>query len=90
MGYLCSFINTLSSSLVEWNVLMPLVLFDDAVMSMTLMNSPVMCCQVNGEEFQEELEQLSSMGFRDRQANLQALISAGGDLTAAVQRLLSL
>lgn len=66
------------------------VLFDDAIMSMTLMNSPVMCCQVNGEEFQEELEQLSSMGFRDRQANLQALISAGGDLTAAVQRLLSL
>lgn len=66
------------------------VLFDDAIMTMTLMNSPVVCCQVHGEEFREELEQLSSMGFRDRQANLQALISAGGDLTAAVQRLLSL
>ncbi|XP_070761235.1 ubiquilin-1-like [Enoplosus armatus] len=41
-------------------------------------------------EFQEELEQLSSMGFGDRQANLQALISTGGDLTTAVQHLLSL
>ncbi|XP_070689392.1 ubiquilin-1-like [Pempheris klunzingeri] len=41
-------------------------------------------------EFQEELEQLSSMGFRDRMANLQALISTGGDLTTAVQHLLSL
>lgn len=38
-------------------------------------------------EFQEELEQLSSMGFRDRQANLQALISTGGDFTTAVQLL---
>uniref|UniRef100_A0A3B4ZQY7 UBA domain-containing protein n=1 Tax=Stegastes partitus TaxID=144197 RepID=A0A3B4ZQY7_9TELE len=43
----------------------------------------------NGEdEFQEELEQLSSMGFRDRQANLQALISTGGDVTTAIQHLL--
>uniref|UniRef100_A0A3Q3J6Q6 UBA domain-containing protein n=1 Tax=Monopterus albus TaxID=43700 RepID=A0A3Q3J6Q6_MONAL len=45
----------------------------------------------NGEaEFQEELEQLSSMGFRDRQANLQALISTGGDLTTAIQHLIRL
>ncbi|XP_076587736.1 ubiquilin-1-like [Chaetodon auriga] len=42
---------------------------------------------VHGEEFQEELEQLSSMGFRDRQANLQALISTGGDVTTAVHLL---
>ncbi|XP_004547330.1 ubiquilin-1 isoform X1 [Maylandia zebra] len=41
-------------------------------------------------EFKEELEQLSSMGFRDRKANLQALISTGGDLTTAIQHLLSL
>ncbi|KAG8011959.1 Ubiquilin-1, partial [Nibea albiflora] len=45
---------------------------------------------VHGEEFQEELEQLSSMGFRDRHANLQALISTGGDLNTAVQHLLNL
>ncbi|XP_008292803.1 ubiquilin-1 [Stegastes partitus] len=42
------------------------------------------------DEFQEELEQLSSMGFRDRQANLQALISTGGDVTTAIQHLLRL
>uniref|UniRef100_A0A3P8RY99 UBA domain-containing protein n=1 Tax=Amphiprion percula TaxID=161767 RepID=A0A3P8RY99_AMPPE len=41
-------------------------------------------------EFQEELQQLSSMGFRDRRANLQALISTGGDVTTAVQHLLRL
>ncbi|KAM3611707.1 uncharacterized protein V6R79_022918 [Siganus canaliculatus] len=46
--------------------------------------------QDHDEEFQEELEQLSSMGFGDRQANLQALISTGGDLTTAVQQLLKL
>lgn len=56
------------------------------------MKSPVVSRQVHGEEaeFQEELEHLSSMGFRDRQANLQALISTGGDLTTAIQHLLSL
>ncbi|XP_068422615.1 ubiquilin-1-like isoform X2 [Clinocottus analis] len=37
-----------------------------------------------------ELEHLSSMGFRDREANLQVLISTGGDLTAAIQQLLRL
>uniref|UniRef100_A0A3Q3KY11 STI1 domain-containing protein n=1 Tax=Mastacembelus armatus TaxID=205130 RepID=A0A3Q3KY11_9TELE len=37
----------------------------------------------NNGEFQQELEHLSSMGSRDRQANLQALISTGGDLTTA-------
>ncbi|XP_071782529.2 ubiquilin-1-like [Centroberyx gerrardi] len=48
--------------------------------------------EVHGEEaeFQEELDQLSSMGFTDRQVNLQALINSGGDITAAVEHLLSL
>uniref|UniRef100_A0A3Q2DU12 UBA domain-containing protein n=1 Tax=Cyprinodon variegatus TaxID=28743 RepID=A0A3Q2DU12_CYPVA len=41
----------------------------------------------NGEDFQEELQQLSLMGFRDRQANLQALISTGGDLPSALHLL---
>ncbi|XP_068559601.1 ubiquilin-1-like [Cebidichthys violaceus] len=45
---------------------------------------------VDEAEFQDELEHLSSMGFRDREANLQVLISAGGDLTTAIQHLLSL
>ncbi|XP_015229763.1 PREDICTED: ubiquilin-1 [Cyprinodon variegatus] len=39
------------------------------------------------EDFQEELQQLSLMGFRDRQANLQALISTGGDLPSALHLL---
>ncbi|KAM6931374.1 ubiquilin-1-like [Xenentodon cancila] len=42
------------------------------------------------EDFQEELDQLSSVGFKDRQANLQALICTGGDLLTAIQRLLNL
>ncbi|XP_018524266.1 ubiquilin-1 [Lates calcarifer] len=48
--------------------------------------------EVHHEEtqFQEELEHLSSMGFRDREANLQALIRTGGDLNTAIQHLLSL
>ncbi|KAF7668119.1 hypothetical protein LDENG_00029300 [Lucifuga dentata] len=41
-------------------------------------------------EFQEEMNQLSSMGFRDREANLQALISTGGDLHTAIEHLLRL
>ncbi|XP_017161993.1 ubiquilin-1 isoform X2 [Poecilia reticulata] len=39
------------------------------------------------EDFQEELQQLNSMGFRDREANLQALISSGGDLSSALHLL---
>ncbi|XP_040051481.2 uncharacterized protein LOC120830709 [Gasterosteus aculeatus] len=45
---------------------------------------------VDEAEFQDELEHLSSMGFGDREANLQVLISTGGDLTTAIQHLLSL
>ncbi|KAK5909832.1 hypothetical protein CesoFtcFv8_003725 [Champsocephalus esox] len=45
---------------------------------------------VEDAEFQDELEHLSSMGFGDREANLQILISTGGDLCTAIQQLLSL
>ncbi|XP_006861637.1 PREDICTED: ubiquilin-4 isoform X2 [Chrysochloris asiatica] len=38
--------------------------------------------------FQQQLEQLNSMGFINREANLQALIATGGDINAAVERLL--
>ncbi|KAG7223457.1 hypothetical protein INR49_015561 [Caranx melampygus] len=41
-------------------------------------------------EFKEELEHLNSMGFRDVQANLRALIRTGGDLNTAIQQLLGL
>ncbi|KAF3851166.1 hypothetical protein F7725_012938, partial [Dissostichus mawsoni] len=43
---------------------------------------------VEDAEFQDELEHLSSMGFGDREANLQILISTGGDLCTAIQQLL--
>ncbi|ELW59848.1 Ubiquilin-4 [Tupaia chinensis] len=38
--------------------------------------------------FQQQLEQLDSMGFINREANLQALIATGGDINAAIERLL--
>ncbi|KAJ8413923.1 hypothetical protein AAFF_G00065210 [Aldrovandia affinis] len=46
--------------------------------------------QVQGADvrFQQQLEQLSGMGFLNREANLQALIATGGDITAAIERLL--
>lgn len=38
--------------------------------------------------FQSQLEQLAGMGFVDRARNLQALIATGGDVNAAIERLL--
>ncbi|XP_012385630.1 ubiquilin-1-like [Dasypus novemcinctus] len=38
--------------------------------------------------YQKELEQLKTMGFDNRNANLQALIATGGDIHAAIERLL--
>jgi len=41
------------------------------------------------QRFASQLEQLASMGFVDRQQNIQALIATMGDVNAAVERLLS-
>lgn len=41
------------------------------------------------ERYSSQLEQLSAMGFVNREANLQALIATFGDINAAVERLLS-
>jgi ubiquilin len=41
-----------------------------------------------GERYQQQLEQLSSMGFFDRAANIQALIVCEGDVNKAVEFLL--
>jgi len=41
------------------------------------------------ERFQSQLETLASMGFVDRQANIQALIATYGDVNAAIDRLLN-
>ncbi|XP_059478938.1 ubiquilin-1 isoform X1 [Neocloeon triangulifer] len=40
------------------------------------------------ERYRAQLEQLTSMGFVNREANLQALIATFGDINAAVERLL--
>ncbi|XP_075264087.1 ubiquilin-1-like [Convolutriloba macropyga] len=40
------------------------------------------------ERFRLQLEQLQSMGFINREANIQALQATGGDVNAAVNRLL--
>lgn len=38
--------------------------------------------------FQQQMDQLNAMGFLNREANLQALIATGGDINAAIERLL--
>lgn len=40
------------------------------------------------ERYRAQLDQLSDMGFIDRDANLQALIATFGDINAAIERLL--
>jgi ubiquilin len=42
------------------------------------------------QRYQSQLEQLASMGFVNREANLQALVATFGDINAAVERLLAL
>ncbi|XP_009975686.1 PREDICTED: ubiquilin-2-like [Tauraco erythrolophus] len=41
--------------------------------------------EVPQTRFKRQMEQLSAMGFQDQRANLQALIEAEGDISAAVQ-----
>jgi len=48
-------------------------------------NSPA---QPPEERYRSQLEQLTAMGFINREANLQALIATFGDVNAAVERLL--
>ncbi|KAF5276662.1 hypothetical protein FQA39_LY06466 [Lamprigera yunnana] len=42
------------------------------------------------QRYQQQLEQLTAMGFVNREANLQALIATFGDINAAVERLLAM
>ncbi|XP_074650696.1 ubiquilin-4-like [Tubulanus polymorphus] len=41
------------------------------------------------QRYASQLEQLRSMGFLDNAANIQALISTGGDVNSAIERLIS-
>ncbi|XP_050532088.1 ubiquilin-1 [Daktulosphaira vitifoliae] len=52
-------------------------------------SNPVANAQSPEERYSSQLEQLSAMGFVNREANLQALIATFGDINAAVERLLS-
>lgn len=42
------------------------------------------------QRYHSQLEQLAAMGFLNREANLQALISTYGDINAAVEKLIAL
>lgn len=46
--------------------------------------------QAPEERYSSQLEQLTAMGFVNREANLQALIATFGDINAAIERLLAL
>lgn len=39
--------------------------------------------------YRDQLNQLTNMGFSDSEANIRALVATGGDVNAAVERLLS-
>ena len=41
------------------------------------------------EAYASQLQQLQDMGFYDRDANLRALVAAGGNVNVAVERLLA-
>lgn len=41
------------------------------------------------EAYASQLQQLQDMGFYDREANIRALVAAGGNVNVAVERLLS-
>jgi ubiquilin len=41
------------------------------------------------QRYSTQLEQLTAMGFVNREANLQALIATFGDVNAAIERLVT-
>ena len=47
-------------------------------------------CPLTEDRCQQELEHLKAMGFANRDANLQALMATGGDIHAAIERLLGI
>lgn len=42
------------------------------------------------EKYKTQLEQLSELGFTNKSTNLEALIATGGNVEAAVERILSM
>ncbi|XP_006885719.1 PREDICTED: ubiquilin-3 [Elephantulus edwardii] len=45
-------------------------------------------CPTSEGHYQQELEELKAMGFANHDANLQALMATGGDIYAAIEKLL--
>lgn len=54
------------------------------------MSSQTDTSQPPEQRYRTQLEQLSAMGFVNREANLQALIATFGDVNAAIERLLNM
>lgn len=42
------------------------------------------------EKYKDQLEQLNAMGFTNKEVNLQALQATGGNVEAAVERILNM
>ncbi|XP_071503593.1 ubiquilin-1-like [Diadema antillarum] len=66
----------------QWNQLMAQMLQSLGTMNQQPSQPPEV-------RFQSQLEQLAAMGFVDRDANIRALTATGGDVTAAIDRLLA-
>ncbi|XP_003465393.2 ubiquilin-2-like [Cavia porcellus] len=49
---------------------------------------PLFSSLLTESRYQQELEQLKALGFANRNANLQALITTNGDIPAAIEKLL--
>ncbi len=52
-------------------------------------NTPATPLQRPEERYSNQLDQLNSMGFSDRAANVRALVASQGNVNAAVERLIS-
>ncbi|PZC85262.1 hypothetical protein B5X24_HaOG202447 [Helicoverpa armigera] len=59
-------------------------------MMSAMANNQTNSSQPPEQRYSQQLEQLTAMGFLNREANLQALIATFGDVNAAVERLLAL
>ncbi|XP_026741429.1 ubiquilin-1 isoform X1 [Trichoplusia ni] len=59
-------------------------------MMAAMSNNQTNSAQPPEQRYSQQLEQLTAMGFLNREANLQALIATFGDVNAAVERLLAL
>jgi hypothetical protein len=56
--------------------------------STTTTSRPITTVQSPAERYASQVAQLQSMGFTDASANLEALVQTGGNINAAVERLL--